>query len=725
MNKGWFVGVALLYCGAVMAQPCGWVDGRAVRVDVGSYLVELICWNPKGEALIGSIPDQNGVTALGPVMWSPTTGDTVRGTTLVFVHPQMAPGLVGASAEVRGLCPWSKTMVVGFEVEARSELWVDRLEGVGLRLINDGNVDEVVTVLDAGGKVDSVMELVAGKVGIYRWDQTSDVQITTERGLDTLVRAMAPVLSSETKAAVTRDVDNPIYTWQNGLIWNPGAHQAVSHFVAGQFQNPKSMISIGSRNGNIYFSGQTIGLPLNLSLHRDGRGSSVGVYRNRSMQKNRSTGISLQLVQRNGIQLLQSSAQFQGPSLSVVHRNYGRAQALSGTYGRSRNQLYFLASHNPAPNALNSAMPNLANIGGRLTHGPVVLHVNGGIHQSKGVQRMNLNTSARLRHNHQFLSYEYFMPQGRGGTHRQFLRGGLGVQQLQVGAQWQQLWTESVAQNQFQTWAVLRPHPNARFEYRHALVRAGRASHTLRGQFSLKNSQYYGSLNHFNSNIYYNLGTNFKLFNYPVQLQALGSRAGFTSISLQSTYRFSPQNETPGIQGRITIGDKGVGGIVLQCEGRQIQSDPDGYFTFRHFYTEETTIEVIASSLPFGHRIVGPYSVATVNGSSVNFQLQRTSKGHGKIIAHSNSRFFSETPKWEDFKVIVWTVDNPDNRFEYSVNERGEFGCTLLEEKEYIIRVEGDVNWNGAEEKVLARSMDNLLIINVYEKDKHMVYQSM
>ena len=153
-----------------------------------------------------------------------------------------------------------------------------------------------------------------------------------------------------------------------------------------------------------------------------------------------------------------------------------------------------------------------------------------------------------------------------------------------------------------------------------------------------------------------------------------------------------PERSHATLKGRIEGMDgKAIQGAMITCQGRTIQSNSEGNFTFQHLTGTEATIEIHPESLPFAKFPSAGYSqtiLLTKASQNIIIQCFTTSAIQGSI----DISFLSEPalrPSIDWNTVSIQLIGSNDSLHECRVNALGHYHMSNLKSGVYELHIRG------------------------------------
>ena len=201
-------------------------------------------------------------------------------------------------------------------------------------------------------------------------------------------------------------------------------------------------------------------------------------------------------------------------------------------------------------------------------------------------------------------------------------------------------------------------------------------------------------------------------------LQGQGSYASlskdrwFYQLSLSKTFRgntisMSSGRNTPvrlGIKGQLleqspykTLGGRvinaqgeGLGGIVLECEGKKVQTDAQGKFRFAHLEKSEVKVAFAADKIPFSfYPKSGFVQEFTLNKKSQNVDIQLYKncgiRGH-VMVNRDGPSFMLPALEWKNLTLFL---HGGGKKWQCNVGEQGRFRLSGFPPGQYTLNVGG------------------------------------
>ena len=155
---------------------------------------------------------------------------------------------------------------------------------------------------------------------------------------------------------------------------------------------------------------------------------------------------------------------------------------------------------------------------------------------------------------------------------------------------------------------------------------------------------------------------------------------------------FFPERSHATLKGRIEGMDgKAIQGAMITCQGRTIQSNSEGVFTFQHLTGSEASIEIHPESLPFAKFPSAGYSQTvslTKHSQNITIQCFTTSAIQGFIdISFFSAPAVRPTIDWNT--VSIQLVGPNDSLHECRVNALGHYHISNLKSGVYELHIRG------------------------------------
>ena len=134
----------------------------------------------------------------------------------------------------------------------------------------------------------------------------------------------------------------------------------------------------------------------------------------------------------------------------------------------------------------------------------------------------------------------------------------------------------------------------------------------------------------------------------------------------------------------------GLPGIVLECEGKKVQTDVEGKFKFAHLEKSKVKVAFSADKIPFSfYPKNGFIQEFTLNKSvqNVEIQLNKNCGVEGLLTAHYDGpSFLLPAPKWEELTLFI---RGKGRKWQCKVEKDGKFRLSGFPPGQYTLEVGG------------------------------------
>ena len=134
----------------------------------------------------------------------------------------------------------------------------------------------------------------------------------------------------------------------------------------------------------------------------------------------------------------------------------------------------------------------------------------------------------------------------------------------------------------------------------------------------------------------------------------------------------------------------GLPGIVLECEGKKVQTDVEGKFKFAHLEKSKVKVAFSADKIPFSfYPKNGFIQEFTLNKSvqNVEIQLNKNCGVEGLLTAHYDGpSFLLPAPKWEELTLFI---RGKGRKWQCTVEKDGKFRLSGFPPGQYTLEVGG------------------------------------